>query len=132
MGKEYKAISEENLDGLKELFCAKSLENNDIEDQMQSGFKFFKGKATFGEVKPGFFDGNHDFCAEVKDEETIENYKPVRTYISVFCKNIETDTNKIYTLEMYAYLLNTDQEYEGISQIIIRDGTYECVIGEKL
>ena len=130
-----KAISDEDLNGLKALFCAKSLENNDIENQMQSGFKFFEGKATFGEVKgqPGTFDGNHDFRSEVKDEEIIENYKPVQTYISVFCENIETDTNKIYTLELYAYLLNIDnQAYQGISQIIIREGTYECVIGEKL
>lgn len=129
------AISDKNLDALKSLLCAKALENNDIENQIQAGFQFFEGKATFGEVKnkPGVFDGNHDFHAVVTDEEIIENHEPVRTYISVFCENIETDINKTYQLDLYAYLLYADDKaYEGISQIILRYGADECVIGENI
>ena len=127
------AISDGDVEALQALFCQKSLNHQEIIRQMQEGFSFFKGKATFGEDpdSPGRYDGNHDFRVRVEDDEVIENGQPVRTYISVFCENIETDILKTYQLELYAYLLYTDDTtYEGISQIVIRDGTEECVIGE--
>ena len=129
-----KAIGDEDIEALKALFCAKSLDNEDIENQMLSSFTFFSGKANFGKVKdkPGIYDGNYDFHSQVEDEVVVKNDMPVRIYISVFCENIETDTNNIYRLELYAHLLYIDNRaYEGISQVIIRDGDNECVIGEK-
>ena len=110
-----KAISHKNSDALKSLFCAEILENSTIENQMQSGFVFFEGEATFGEIKnkPGTFDGNYNFRGLVNDEEIIENHKPIRTYVSVFCENIETDIDKTYQLELYAYLLYIDNKAYG-------------------
>lgn len=130
------ALSENDIDGLKSMFCGKTLDIVDINEQVQNGLNFFEGKATMGKVegKNIVYDGNHDFHTTVSDDEIVKNYEPTRTSISVFNENIETNSGKIYSMEFYAYLLYTgDESFEGISQITIisEDGTKQ-VIGERL
>lgn len=130
------AFSENNMDDLKYMLCSKTLEMTYIEAQIQMGLEFFEGEATKGKVegKNITYDGRHDYHTSVSDDEIVQNGEPISTSITVFNENIETDAGKIYEIEFYAYLLNTDDEtYEGISQIIISsDDGRECVIGERV
>jgi hypothetical protein len=136
--KVVKAFSDKDMDGLKSMFCAKTLKAADIDAQIQMGLSFFKGKATMGKTGTvdghDTFDGNHDYRTYVTDHEIVKSHEPICTSISVMNENIETDTGKIYKIEFYAYLLNNgDEAYKGISQIIIinGDGTKQ-IIGERL
>ncbi|SHO51614.1 DUF5104 domain-containing protein [Anaerocolumna xylanovorans] len=129
------AFSENDIDGLKSMFCAKTLEIADIDEQIQKGFDFFEGKATMGKVEGEniVYDGNHDYDTSVSENEIVKNNEPTQTSITVLNENIETDAGKVYKIEFYAYLLHAENEtYKGISQIVIisDDGTKQ-VIGEK-
>lgn len=134
--KVIKAFSEKDMDGLKSMFCAKTLEIVDIDSQIKEGLSFFQGKATMGKVKGKniVYDGNHDYHTSVSEDEIVKNNKPTRTSITVLNENIETDSSKIYKIEFYADLLCTDDEsHKGISQIIITsDDGRKQVIGERL
>lgn len=134
--KVIKAFSENDMDGLKSMFCAKTSEIVDIDAQIQAGLSFFEGKATMGKVegKNTVYDGNHDYRTSVSDDEIVKNDKPTRTSITVLNENIETDASKIYKIEFYAYLLYIgDETCKGISQIIIiSDDGRKQVIGERL
>lgn len=136
--KVIKALSEKDTASLKSVFCSKTQTAADFDNQIQSAFDFFKGKATFGKVGTSnghdLYDGKHDFRTTVADKEVVNNHAPICTFITVHNENIETDASKIYKLEFYAYLLNNgDETYQGISQITItsNDGK-KLVIGEKL
>ena len=128
------AISDGNIDKLKSLFCTKSLESADIENQMKESFNFFEGKATFGKNKEtGTYDGNHDFDTKINDEVKIKNYKPSSIFISAFIENIETDIGKTYEMELSAYLKNEEtNSHKGISQIVIKYGNDKYIIGENI
>ncbi|MFT4145110.1 MAG: DUF5104 domain-containing protein [Mobilitalea sp.] len=130
------AFGENDIAGLKFLFCNRTLDIADINEQIQTGIDFFDGKATMGMVdnESIVYDGDHDYTTTVSDEEIVKNNEPTRTSISVFNENIETDSGKIYSLEFYATLLSSDDNsVEGISQITITDeaGTKQ-VIGERI
>ncbi len=129
------AFSENDIAGLKSMFCKRTLDITDINEQLQTAIEFFEGKATLGMVEGESLDYNrdHDYTTTVNDEEIVENNEAIRTSISVYNENIETDAGRIYSLEFYSYLLASDDEtFEGISQIIITDdaGTKQ-VIGER-
>ncbi len=134
--KVIKAFSENDMDGLKSMLCAKTLGKVDIDAQIRAGLSFFEGKATKGKVEGEYtvYDGNHDYHTSVSDDEIVKNNKPTRTSITVLNENIETDASKIYKIEFYAYLLCIDDETcKGISQIIITgDDGRKHVIGERL
>lgn len=49
--KVIKAFSESDMEGLKSMLYDKALEIADIDDQIQTGFSFFEGKATMGKVE---------------------------------------------------------------------------------
>lgn len=130
------AFSNNNIDGLKSKFCAKTLKTVDIDAQIKEALDFFEGKATMGKVQGTDlkYDGNHSCNILVSDDEIVKKNNPIRTSINVFIENIETDAKKIYKIEFYADLLNTDDEtYKGISQmIIIGDDRRAKVIGGRL
>ncbi len=135
----YKAItafSENDIAGLKAMLCNKTLDIADINEQLQTGIEFFEGKATMGMVggESEVFDRDHDYTTTVNDEEIVKNNEAIRTSISVFNENIETDSGRIYSLEFYANLLfSDDKASEGISQIIITDEAgIQQVIGERI
>lgn len=134
--KVIKALSEKDIDGLKSIICAKTLEIVDIDAQIQEGLSFFEGKATRGKVKGKniVYDGKHDYRTSVSEDEIVKNNKPTRTSITVFNQNIETDANKIYKIDFNAYILYTgDESRKGISQIILTsDDGRKQVIGERL
>lgn len=131
------AFSEHDVNGLTSLLCAKALEIENIDEQIQAAIAFFEGIATKGKIgtRDGrdLYDGNHDYHTSVSDYEIVENYEPVHTSIAVFIENIETDADQVYTIEYYSFLLDADDDSEGISQIIItnNDGD-ERIIGKKI
>ncbi len=134
--KVIKAFSSNDMDGLKSMFCTKTLEIADIDKQIQKGLSFFDGEATMGKVDDEYtvYDGSHDYRTFVDEHEIVKNSKPIRTSITVLNENIETDAGKIYKIEFNAYLLYTgDETYKGISQIIITsdDGSKQ-IIGKKI
>ena len=123
---------------LKSVFCKKTLDSINIDQQIQDAFNFFKGTYTQGKVK-GLFgteyvDGNHDYHTTVSDNETVQNHEPTSTSIFVVNKNIQTDIGKTYQVEFYAYLLNNNEKaFEGVSQIkIINDKGDKFIIGKKV
>ena len=131
------ALSDNDLTSLKKQFCEKSLAALDIDEQLESALIFFEGNAIRGRIEgpdSRFYDGKYDYHTFVSDNEVIENYEPISTSISVRCENIMTDSDEIYEVVYYAYLLCRDNEtIEGISQMIISraDGT-QYIIGEKV
>ncbi len=130
------AFSENDFTGLKSMFCNKTLDITDINEQLQTAIEFFDGKATIGMVdgESKVYDRDHDYTTTVNDEEIVKNNEAIRTTICVFNENIETDAGRIYSLEFYANLLfSEDKASEGISQIIIIDENgMQQVIGEKI
>jgi hypothetical protein len=126
------------MDALKETLCSITLENDDIDLQIQNAFDFFNGEAILGKAYwsngEEYYDGDYDFHTTVKDDEIVENHEPIRTYLTVLNENIMTDADEIYTMKFYAYYLYTENEdYEWISQIeIISDDGEKIIIGEKL
>lgn len=131
------AFSEHDIDGLTALLCAKTLEIENIDEQIEAATNFFEGMATNGKVETrdgsNLYDGRHSYRTSVGDYEVVENYEPIHTSITVFIENIETDSDHIYTIEYYSFLLDADDGSEGVSQIIITDEDgIERVIGEKI
>lgn len=130
------AFSENDIAGLKSMFCKRTLDISDINEQLQTAIEFFEGKATLGMVEGEslVYDRDHDYTTTVNEKETIKNNEAIRTSISVYNENIETDAGRIYSLEFYANLLfSEDKASEGISQIIITDEDgVQQVIGERI
>lgn len=130
------ALGDGDADELKDVMCEKVLEQSDIDEQINSAFEFFDGKALMGKVEGSKlnYDGKHDFKTKVSDDEIIDGHEPVRTSIYAYCDNIETNADRIYELEFYAELFNDDEEeYEGVSQITIFDENgNKVVIGGKI
>lgn len=131
-----KALGEGDSEALKDTLCEETLEISDIDGQIQAAFDFFEGKALMGKVEGGpyEYDGKHDFKTTVSDDEVIEGNEPISTSVYVYCTNIETDSDRVYELEFYAYLLSDEhEEYEGVSQITIFDENGDkLVIGDKI
>lgn len=130
------ALGEGDLEALKYTLCEETSEIPDIDEQIQAAFDFFEGEALIGEVEGGpyKYDGNHDFKTTVSDDEVIKRYEPVSTSVYVYCTNIETNADRVYELEFYAYLLcDEHEEYEGVSQITICDEHgNKVIIGDKI
>jgi hypothetical protein len=122
--------------GLKSLFCAKSLETADINQQIQEAFDFYQGIAIAGKVDdPNIvYDGKHDYHTSVRDDEVVINHEPIRTNIAAHISNIETNAGRTYEMDFYAYILCADNEaLKGISQIIITDDNgKKRIIGERI
>jgi hypothetical protein len=139
-----KKFDERDMNGLKEMFCRKTLKISDIDQQIRSAIDFFEGRATFGKVNESIYDGRRNYHISVNENENVLNNKPVSTFIEVHIENVETSENgiatpvnlpgKTFEIKFYAYLLNEDNKsYEGISQMIItnNDGQ-ERIIGNSL
>ena len=132
------ALSQGDTEALKDELCQQTLEIDHIDAQIQAGFDFFEGKCFFGDIgeadDPTVYDGKYDVHSTVIEDERVEDHVPVRTLLTVYSKNIMTDTGRIYEMELYAYLLFVGNEaYEGISQIkISSDEGRELIIGERL
>jgi hypothetical protein len=70
------ALSEKDMDSLRATLCDITLETENIDAQIQAGFNFFKGKATFGKVGKlaghELYDGDYDYHTTV-----IEAYEGI-------------------------------------------------------
>lgn len=109
-------------EGLKKMFCNKTLANENIDKQIQEAIDLFKGKIISYDIKSGacsesFREGKRDYL-----------------FISPSIKNIVTDKNNKYQIKFYTYIVCAeDSDKEGISEISIEsDSGEECIIGQYI
>ena len=109
-------------EGLKKMFCNKTLDNENIDEEIEDAIDFFNGKVKSYDVKilgsgESFRDGKREYLS-----------------ISPRIENIVTDTNNQYKIEVYYYIVYRDDiDKEGISEITIESETGEkCTIGQYI
>jgi hypothetical protein len=127
-------FDEKDSNGLRNLFCDKSLESPDIEQQFLDAFDFYEGKDTKGKVRSltghEYYDGKLSWNCTVSDKEVVKESKPVATSILTRIVNINTTAKKKYEIQYYACLLDKNEESnEGISQMIITHNKEKRIIG---
>lgn len=114
----------DDITGLKELFCSASVaRNDDIEEQIKDAFEFYEGKSvTHGSIT-------------APEERSIRNGKVVKINSNPFILDIETDEEKKYDIKIYAYTINDEHpDFVGISKINVytRDDNDDLILEKEI
>ena len=105
-----RCLSEDDTEGLKNMFCVETQNSKDLDEQIEAGMEFFDGKVL---------SYNEPICS---GGESVTNGKIVEHDYGGDIMKIKTDTGKIYSLMVYEYLVNEDNpDIVGISEIDIYD-----------
>ena len=122
--KKYKEVinclSEDDSEGLKNLFSIESQKNKDLDSQIEAGMDFFDGKlVSYSYIN--VVDGN-----SVVNGETVEEHYTATSY------EVKTSKDKVYMILVCAYSINDDYpDRIGICEIDIHDEDENiCKIGE--
>lgn len=118
-----KSINGKDTQGLKALFCLKTQELTDIDDQILACFDFIKGAVTsFDEKNITGYEG-----------ETIKDGEISYLERSWRIKDIVTDEKETYEIYINQFrICENDKRREGISQITITNSdNTEMVVGYR-
>lgn len=120
-------LSNDDSDGLKELFCLTVSSKSYFDNQLSEALEFFDGSVVSFDIR------------STGANEEIEYGKQSKIHISPHI-SVKTDKNKTYSIQYYSYLLNVEvPDYEGISELSIECedgqifvlGKYEIVHNDK-
>ncbi len=105
-----RCFDEDDVYGLKELFCAAIQNNNNLDYEIKNAFDFFEGSI---ESYDGFSIGSG---------ESVDDGVLMDSHIVPVINNIETDSGNIYKITFLSYIvLEKNEQYEGINYLIVRD-----------
>jgi hypothetical protein len=117
-----KYLSEDDVDGLKSMFCTAISVSSDFDGQIQAAMDFFDGKVvSYDSIQSGGVD------------KLIENGRTVRLAANPRITGIKADSDEEYEIKFYSYLINDARpDIVGISKLIIikNSNGKECVVGE--
>jgi hypothetical protein len=103
------ALSEDNIDGIKNLLCKEVLNSPETDEQIKNAMSFFKGQVV-SYTKNGLFNVR----------ESSGSFSGISSAIS----DIETTEGKIYQVYFADYLTyRGHKDWVGIDLIIVRDMT---------
>lgn len=115
-------LDNDDVEGLKSMFCNKTVSSLDLDEQIQDAMNVFEGKTISYQALTSI--GGRSY----------ENGQITRLDITPSIINIVTDTDKEYEITFYSYLICVDdRDKEGISKISIKfENGQECIIGEYI
>lgn len=119
------AVAQKDAESVKNLLCAKTLENAEIDDEIQAVFEFFQGQPLFTEREDGLYDGlaeNELTCRVIYDTDRNKDGAVEAVWVSVTVLNVFTDAGKEYSLGFAAYLqCDNNPQNKGISLFSFED-----------
>jgi len=99
----------EDIEGLKSMFCKRVIDNIDLNSQIESAFEFINGKIISYDEPDGTSGGGL-----IKDGERVE------LILSGKITNIKTDKGDIYRITFTSYGIHeSDPDRIGISQLSV-------------
>ena len=103
-------LSENDSDSLKNMFCERTRNSPDFNQEIEDVLEFFEGEVT-----------SHDsLVGKTSDSKSMDNGKITRLYIVPDITSVETDEGKTYEIWFHTYLVNADHpDLVGIMQIVI-------------
>lgn len=127
------ALGTNDYSAFTDLLSESILDKPETQENISKTMNFFDGMPYFGKV-PGDglnYAGKHDTHVTVDEEETVENGEPVCIHLTIHCENIETDTGRIFSSEIEAYIQNdSNPELIGITKFILFDEDGNSIIIE--
>jgi hypothetical protein len=104
-------LSNNDSDGLKDLFCATVSSESDFDNQLLEALDFFDGKVV-----------SYDIQSTGANERIVDG-KQAEIHISPYIGDIMTDANKTYNIKYYSYLVNVENPNDqGLSELAIECG----------
>ncbi len=119
-----KCFGNDDVEGLKSLFCEEILSNiNNLDEQIEKVFDFYDGKS----VSYGFINS--------PSQKSVRNGKTVSLKNNPLISYIKTDSGKEYAIKVYMYCINVSYpEKVGISKISVYtyNNEYELVLDAEI
>lgn len=118
------ALGERDKQAFSELLSESLRSKSATQENIEETIECFDGKPYFGKVPDDGleYDGKHDIHVTVKEEETVKCGEPICIKLDIHCENIETDTGRIFTSEIEAYIQNDENpELIGITKFKLSD-----------
>ncbi len=121
------AIASKDANELKSLFCAKALESETMDAEIQSVFDMFEGEPIFNERADGLYnytDAEDDFSCRVLGYDITKDKSgtPIAVWVHVLTRPVCTDAGEKYRLDFVAYLCSDKKpEIEGVSYLSLED-----------
>jgi len=111
-----RCFDEEDIEGLKSMFCKKISDTYNLDRQIKEAMDFFDGKTI-----------SHDDVL-VGGGDSVRDGKVVDKHISYMILNIQSSTEKKYKIDTHSYLVYDDEDYIGMTHIKI----FDCETDESI
>ena len=116
-----RCLDEEDVEGLKNLFCEKVASTHDLDKEIAEAMEFYQGKH---ESYSNILEGGG---SSIRDGEYLDYH------LGYWITDIETDKKKVYDIDTHSYLIyKEDTDFVGITYITIidREADKQVDIGE--
>ncbi|MDE7295421.1 MAG: DUF5104 domain-containing protein, partial [Oscillospiraceae bacterium] len=108
----------EDVEGLKKLFCYKVNHGTDLDKEITEAFEFIDGNII-----------SYDDDSSCTSRVAYDEGKAVERYYCPFVDNITTDKNKVYTMNIGLYTVyEKDDGYVGVDAIVIRNSNGDKIV----
>ena len=108
----------EDVEGLKKLFCEKVNHGTDLDEEITEAFEFIDGNII-----------SYDDDISCSSRVAYDEGKVSERYYGPFVGNITTDKNKVYTMNISLYTVyEKDDRYVGVDAIVVCNSDGDKII----
>ncbi|MBO6141624.1 MAG: DUF5104 domain-containing protein [Ruminococcus sp.] len=121
--KVYNAIKDHDADTIKEMFCQKVKDENNLDTGVERLLNFIKGDIQ-----------SYERITDPATGESIRDGEIERLNGCPIIKNVTASDGNVYEIAVWIVLIYKDEQWEGVTQIGIykNDSDAYCCIGQKL